>query len=226
MVREYASELRRVQPSGPYQLCGFCFGGLVAFALASELVAQGEEVRFLGLLDAFGSDLLQVGYSWKTFSWLGERLWEKLTAFDYDPRLWPKRLRMEWEMQRGRLADRIQLRKLTRSEAHLPLGAAPIQHYLQFAVHNYRARFYPGSAVVFRSTNQGPLASRRRDFFWGRLVQKVMVIEVPGEHDSMLQDPNVGALAKAMSAFLSPSLASGVDPEEVLERQSTMPSSR
>ncbi len=51
MVNDYAEQIRRVQPFGPYHLCGWSFGGIIAHALATHLQALGQEVAFLGLLD-------------------------------------------------------------------------------------------------------------------------------------------------------------------------------
>jgi amino acid adenylation domain-containing protein len=45
------TEMRRVQPTGPYHLGGHCFGAMVAFAIANQLQAEGEQVAFLALLD-------------------------------------------------------------------------------------------------------------------------------------------------------------------------------
>jgi thioesterase domain-containing protein len=47
----YIQAMRQTQPSGPYFLCGFCFGGLVAFEMAQQLHAIGQQVDFLGILD-------------------------------------------------------------------------------------------------------------------------------------------------------------------------------
>lgn len=47
----YLQQLHQTQPSGPYFLCGFCFGGLVAFEMAQQLQAVGEQVAFLGVFD-------------------------------------------------------------------------------------------------------------------------------------------------------------------------------
>ena len=48
---DFLSELRAIQPHGPYLLGGFCVGGVVAFEMASQLIKEGEAVNFLGLLD-------------------------------------------------------------------------------------------------------------------------------------------------------------------------------
>jgi amino acid adenylation domain-containing protein len=44
--------LREVQPRGPYQLCGYSFGGLLVYEMASRLQEAGEEVTFLAILDS------------------------------------------------------------------------------------------------------------------------------------------------------------------------------
>ena len=51
MAKRYVSELREVQPSGPYQLVGFCFGGVVALEMAGLLEAAGEEVGLVAVID-------------------------------------------------------------------------------------------------------------------------------------------------------------------------------
>ncbi len=48
---EFLTELRAVQPKGPYLLGGECAAGIVAIAMAQELLRQGEEVRLLVLFD-------------------------------------------------------------------------------------------------------------------------------------------------------------------------------
>ena len=44
-------QLRRIQRDGPYQLIGYSFGGVIAYEMARQLLASGERVNFLGLLD-------------------------------------------------------------------------------------------------------------------------------------------------------------------------------
>ena len=51
LARAYLDELRTIQPEGPYHLCGFSFGGQIAYEMARQLVAAGESVGLLGLLD-------------------------------------------------------------------------------------------------------------------------------------------------------------------------------
>ena len=51
MARLYLKEMQSVHPSGPYTILGVCFGATVAYEMTRQLLAAGEEVGFLGLLD-------------------------------------------------------------------------------------------------------------------------------------------------------------------------------
>ena len=57
MATGYVQDIRSVQPQGPYRLCGFCFGGLVAYEMAQQLHAHGDEVTFLAMLDTYSPTL-------------------------------------------------------------------------------------------------------------------------------------------------------------------------
>jgi enterobactin synthetase component F len=56
MAAEYLDRIRTVQPTGPYHLLGWSFGGLVAHEMARQLQARGEEVGALIVLDASPPD--------------------------------------------------------------------------------------------------------------------------------------------------------------------------
>ncbi|PQQ33035.1 non-ribosomal peptide synthetase [Photorhabdus luminescens] len=43
--------MKVVQPEGPYQICGYSSGGILAYAIAQQLLYSGEAVNFLGLID-------------------------------------------------------------------------------------------------------------------------------------------------------------------------------
>jgi amino acid adenylation domain-containing protein len=53
MAADYVEQIRTVQPSGPYHLLGWSFGGMVAHAMATQLQRDGEEVALLALLDTY-----------------------------------------------------------------------------------------------------------------------------------------------------------------------------
>ncbi|MBL8320399.1 MAG: amino acid adenylation domain-containing protein, partial [Burkholderiaceae bacterium] len=51
MAREMMADMRRLQPQGPYRLAGFSLGGKIVYAMAQQLLAEGEAVALLALLD-------------------------------------------------------------------------------------------------------------------------------------------------------------------------------
>jgi thioesterase domain-containing protein/acyl carrier protein len=61
MAADYLDQIRTVQPSGPYHLLGWSFGGVVAHEMAVQLQADGETVSLLGLLDAYPAQSLTDG---------------------------------------------------------------------------------------------------------------------------------------------------------------------
>ncbi|MCQ9133916.1 amino acid adenylation domain-containing protein [Streptomyces hilarionis] len=51
MAADYADRISGVQPTGPYRLLGWSFGGILAHAVAAEFQKRGEEVEFLGVFN-------------------------------------------------------------------------------------------------------------------------------------------------------------------------------
>ncbi|MCC6384531.1 MAG: hypothetical protein IT241_05175, partial [Bacteroidia bacterium] len=43
-ARDYITEIRKIQPQGPYQFAGLCYGGMLAFEMARQLEQLGEKV--------------------------------------------------------------------------------------------------------------------------------------------------------------------------------------
>ncbi|AQA25012.1 amino acid adenylation domain protein [Rhodococcus sp. MTM3W5.2] len=56
IAHRYVTEIRAVQPSGPYRLLGWSLGGVIAHAMAVELQAAGESVERLIMLDSFAGE--------------------------------------------------------------------------------------------------------------------------------------------------------------------------
>ena len=83
-------EMRMVQPQGPYLVGGHCLGGAVAFEIAQQLQAEGEEVISVVLIDAYRPEplptsslvklqtKLQFGVFWLRKNYYYHGGWEKL----------------------------------------------------------------------------------------------------------------------------------------------------
>lgn len=51
ITKKYIDQIRKIQPRGPYYICGFSLGGLIAHEIARTLQEEGEEVPCLTMFD-------------------------------------------------------------------------------------------------------------------------------------------------------------------------------
>jgi len=52
IAAHYLSEIRKIQPTGPYYIGGYCFGGVVAFEMAQQLRRAGDNAGLVALFTA------------------------------------------------------------------------------------------------------------------------------------------------------------------------------
>jgi thioesterase domain-containing protein/acyl carrier protein len=82
MAAEYLRAVKARQADGPYYLCGYSFGGLVAFEMARRLRESGDEVALVGLFDTMMSPLKRPLRSWLSIMRkMGRRAGEKRRGF-------------------------------------------------------------------------------------------------------------------------------------------------
>jgi thioesterase domain-containing protein len=85
MAQDYADQIRKAQPAGPYHLLGWSLGGNIAFAIAEELERRGEQIGLLVILDSdlTGLNEIQVNdAAWSLYNII-------LAQFGYVPALTP-----------------------------------------------------------------------------------------------------------------------------------------
>lgn len=50
-VSRYYDEIKRLQPEGPYAIAGYSYGATIAFEMVKIMKKQGDEIKFLGVID-------------------------------------------------------------------------------------------------------------------------------------------------------------------------------
>jgi thioesterase domain-containing protein len=190
MADLYLAEIRRVQPHGPYLLGGYSGGGVVAYEIAQRLRQEGERVGLLAFLDTFCPILPPAATQYT----MRDRL-KRLAAEGpgYVVR-WPRQffdrqktradlLRARWYARRGRPVP-LHLRELYMTDSYLRAQA------------NYRPEAFPGEVTLFRASDVPPIYQHiGRELGWGPFVKGMLdIVEVPGSHDSLVQEPNVSIL--------------------------------
>ena len=189
------AELRQVQPHGPYLLGGFSGGGITAYEIARQLEAAGETVSLLVLLDTPIPVRPKVTRPDRLLIQLANLRQGGLGFL----KQWIQR-RIAWELQRRRGTT------VSTASQH-QLHNAEIETAFRNALPGYPLKSWEGPAVLFRppldrhwKVTRGNWVSRAREYVfhdndWTRFMPALRVIEVPGNHDSMVLEPNVRVLA-------------------------------
>ena len=210
MAAHYIREMRAVQPRGPYHLGGYCFGGLVAYEMAQQLVARGESVALLALMNATppNSSFEQVRLTPAWVAQFAENSWHWFRHFlrwgsghrrqflARKVRVWRKRL-----LSRGAKARRDEID----AEDYVDLSDYSPQRRRLWHVHlraaaRYTPRPYPGMVTVLRTELHPFLCSFDSTFGWAEYAQGGVTVKVvTGAHESILNEPHVQAVAAELN---------------------------
>ncbi|MBX3413399.1 MAG: hypothetical protein KF708_11985 [Pirellulales bacterium] len=191
MAAHYLSAIKSAQPTGPYHLCGWSTGGVVAFELARQMRAAGDEVGLLALLDAaiprpgesFGADDLLP-------------MLELL--FPTDDRQVLERLRempasAQLEHFRGR-AEAAQLLIAGAGASQAKRIYEVFQANMQ-AVVAYRPGPYDRRITLFRAADHATPMHADRTLGWEPWASGgIELHDVAGEHLNLLKSPTVLAI--------------------------------
>jgi acetoacetyl-CoA synthetase len=192
MAAAYVANIRTVQHSGPYALCGFSFGGLVAYEMARQLAAAGQAVEPLVLLDPY------VGREMGTLRRLAERGYHATRRL---VRLPPGQA---WAALRERLREFRLVGTLPRCPSEglgLPPLQAQVYDALSHSIDQYRPAAHDGP-VLFVHAREVLRGQVNPMPAWRALLgQRMRVVEVPGEHLDL-----VGAHAAQVAALLDEGL--------------------
>jgi thioesterase domain-containing protein/acyl carrier protein len=214
MAAEYVAAVRRAHPEGPYVLGGYSGGGVIAYEMAQQLLADGVEVPLLVFLDTFYPHLSSPRTD-SLSSRLGERIEELRKngwAFIADY------IRTRIKVERNRIL-RVGTRLYDRLGRSLPIAFREqvLVEAFHAAVNSYEPRYYPGQIVMFGAEDKGDYDGRvGDDLGWSAATGvEVTVYKIPGDHDNLVLPPNTERLAR----LLGRELRGAVEPTEVLEHQ-------
>jgi len=191
MAAEYLKQVKARQPDGPYNLCGYSFGGLVAFEMARRLRESGDEVALVGLFDTLGSAL-----KWPLRSWLSivrARVVQFAGGVVRAPiHTWPllagKMGRRAWEGLRGFLKS-------------APTRVLRVKAGALIASARYRPGSYPGELTLFTPAEREP-GFPSIETIWREHAGALSIVETAGDHWTMFSAPNAESAAAALTHCL------------------------
>jgi thioesterase domain-containing protein/acyl carrier protein len=203
-ARDYIAEMRTVQPAGPYFLGGFSGGGYIALEIAKQLREAGETIGLLVMLDTPGN-LIPEPLTWRDRLLVQkQRLESKGAGYVVE---WAQH-RIDWEI--GKLRRRFEEPEELGGEVFhdQAIEAAFRRSLARYTVPRWDriVLFRPPLPKVY-DLGDGRYLNRDRELLyednaWGRQCDRVEVLEVPGDHDSMVLEPNVRVMASKLRSLL------------------------
>ena len=211
MARECLSEIRTVQPSGPYLVGGFCVAGAVAIEIAQQLLGEGEDVRLLALIDTwrphpvhtfFINLINRRDYARRRVQHVIEVMWDLLTARNGSTRV--------------RLCE-LMARKVTKFRPQSGAGSVLASFHDLSKRHRqlllrYRPEPYMGPISLYVSEKwcNSILATKWHPFerylgWQGIAKGGLSIYRLPGDHETMLtvhSDQLARLLADSIDAAL------------------------
>jgi len=175
----YIAAMKQQAPSGPYRVGGVSFAGVLAYEVAQQLLAAGEEVESVTLFDT----VLTRSRSRKWLSWGREQVARVLR----DGNL-PRMMRRIRPGRNDAEADEEGWR--------MKAFAAAVRTYEP----SMKPPVKPCDVLLFRADDRPihPGWVIQPDLGWGELVGALAVEPVPGDHLALLKPPVVTTVADVM----------------------------
>ncbi len=175
MATLYIDKIKEIQPNGPYLLAGHSFGGVVAFEMAKQLQQNGEEVKLVGLLD-----------SWAVFSdaIANKNIFQNIA-----------------KQQEQILIDTLPQNMVGLKELWRQLYWTRV-HFLS----HYKPSVLNLKVDLFKAKEaptQWNIPEHNGNFWSSYSDMQLTNTIVPGDHETMLLEPNVQVLASKLNKLLS-----------------------
>ncbi len=209
MASSYLKTIRKILPYGPYLLGGHSLGGLIAFEMASQLEAVGEQVEKLIIIDTHpplptpeieaslndNAAILcfiveQIGLHFNepvSISYEEISTLDEVTQFEYVLQVLRQQELIPPDSGRNLIAGLINVYK-----ANLQASLC------------YQPQLVKSSIFLFKTPSLAKQFPDDLTVGWGKLTSaEVRVCCVNGEHQTLLKEPHVKSIAAAIEELLS-----------------------
>jgi thioesterase domain-containing protein/acyl carrier protein/NAD(P)-dependent dehydrogenase (short-subunit alcohol dehydrogenase family) len=226
MATHYLAAIREVQPHGPYYLGGWSFGGTVAFEIAQRLLAAGETVALLAMLDTpapttVGGMALRPAFDAAgIFVFMARSIG---AVFGSELNITYEQLK---DLTPAEQFDYVLAQAVRSQDAQaLAQGREQLVRIIELfklsdvAERSYIPRVYPGRITMLRVQSMDDYEFtgyknhpqlHNPTFGWDTLsTQPVEVHQVPGTHMSMVAHPYVPVIAATLQQVLTTAQAGG-----------------
>ncbi len=191
MATEIVAVIRESRPRGPYVIGGWCTNGIMAFEVARQLRAAGEDVPLLAL----GHTMNPVAFQAITATQM------RVSKARYHLGVWNnlpigKRLDYAFDRARGLMED-VGVAGIAEREGRYRVFAAQMEQ----AAYGYVPGDYDGVVALFQPAERLAVLDSRPG--WAEVVRgSLESFDIPGTHGTMAEPPNVATFAERLNQAL------------------------
>jgi len=205
MADSYIEEMKKIQPSGPYYICGYCMGGTISLQIAQQLKSNGDSVAFIAMMETYNWSQLPQRSFYDKAKFAGEKIiyhWKNLVSLSSNGRkffligkvndlkdrmkIWHVKLRSKFGINKNGKSDSI-------------TKQSEIWKLNDEAAFKYKADFYNDRLTVFLPKEKYSVHSVP-EAIWNTEHAKEVDSEVlPSYPAGMLVEPFVKELAEKLN---------------------------
>jgi amino acid adenylation domain-containing protein len=195
IAEHFLGEIRRLQPHGPYQLVGFCIGGITAFEIAQRLVACGEEVSLLAVIETWPPSCIPVHQPTSALLRLVSLARAAPRHLGAMRGVLPREALRYFRQKIAMIRD-VVLPERIDSKDHSSHQSELVTRANHRAGAQYVPSRYPGRILLFIPTDESMELDRDPRLVWGTFAEKgCRVINITGDRGNLLSRPHVQVLA-------------------------------
>ncbi|HUR45837.1 MAG TPA: amino acid adenylation domain-containing protein [Candidatus Saccharimonadales bacterium] len=215
MASHYVADLRAMQPEGPYYLGGYCFGGIVAYEMAQQLLAQGQKIGILALINCGPPNSSYAHFHWSPVlmaKFLKNLMFWAGNTLRWKPEQRREFLQWKWRVVKRRWASlwgkKQSNDKKSEVENFVDLSAYPAEQQRLWQTHimalmKYKPQPYPGHITLLRSKGHQLLCSFDDRYGWGEFAMNGVTVRVVScPHEGILEEPHVAKVAEHLKDLL------------------------
>ncbi len=184
-----AAVLLESQPEGLFAIGGWCVDGVLAYEIAQQVRIQTGKAPLLVFFDSFNPARLRHAGIWKSVvvksgAALHRMAYHAVRIGRAGPGGSAKYLQDTWQSWRNQ-----------RSLFSRPKGSEQPMSPVHYAARQYEPRPYEGPVLLFRAMDRPGGSHKDAAHGWRKLIPRLEVVDVPGNHLAMLSEPGAGVMA-------------------------------
>ncbi len=202
----HMQQILNIQPQGPFYICGFSFGGLVAFEIAQRFNKLGHKVDMLMLIDTFPPDSI------REISGL-EKVDPPTQVYSMAPRKLLGRVKkktirfLNWKYI-GHPNKPLDFLCKVLLKFNIPIpGKRFISHYTirtwKIARSQYKIETYDGNLTYFKASTSAKEHEKNAELWQSVVLSDFKVYTIPGEHLDLIKEPSVKILSHLIKKILN-----------------------